>query len=162
WSPTGVASRKRLPVIVYLHGGGNVSGSSAWAAYSGETIAAHGAVFVSLNYRLGLLGFMAHPELSREQNGHSGNYGYQDQQAALRWIHANFALFGGDPGHILLMGQSAGAFGVTAQLFRPGSIGLFSAAAMTSGCAWDGPTTSLATAESAGLRVQAALKANSL
>jgi para-nitrobenzyl esterase len=139
WAPAGSHSGSNLPVIVYIYGGGGTIGSSGIALYSGEFFAKSGnAVFVNLNYRVGILGFMAHPELSSEQGGHSGNYAYLDQNAALRWVHDNIAKFGGDPAKVIVMGQSAGAQSVTSQLFSPLSKGLFRGAVMSSGCNWDG------------------------
>ena len=169
WSPAKSRAGSKLPVIVYIYGGGNTIGSSGMALYSGEPVAETGqAVFVNLNYRLGILGFMAHAELSKEQGGHSGNYAYLDQTAALKWVHENIAAFGGDPSKVVIMGQSAGALGVTAQLFSPLARGLFRGAVMSSGCAWSEhgmlgqslPT--LAEAEKLGLEIQQRLGAASL
>ncbi|MDB5722286.1 MAG: hypothetical protein JWP15_2904, partial [Alphaproteobacteria bacterium] len=108
WAPAAARPGARLPVIVFLYGGGFTIGSSGMPNYGGEPAARAGAIFVSFNYRVGALGFMAHPELSREQGGHSGNYGLMDQNAALRWVHSNIARFGGDPSKVLIVGQSAG------------------------------------------------------
>jgi para-nitrobenzyl esterase len=105
---------------------------------------------------------MAHPELTREQGGHSGNYAYLDQNAALRWVHDNIAAFGGDPDKVIIMGQSAGAGGVAAQLFSPLSKGLFRGAVMSSGCNYVNSGASLADAEKIGLDVQKRLGAASL
>lgn len=126
----------KLPVIVFIYGGGGTVGSSGMAVYGGENVAQHGAVFVNFNYRVGIFGFMAHPELTREQGGHSGNYGYLDQNAALRWVHENIAAFGGDPDKVAIAGQSFGAASVAAQLFSPLSKGLFRGAAMWSACSF--------------------------
>ena len=139
WAPQNAHDGSNLPVIVFIYGGGGTIGSSGIALYGGEDIAKTGkAVFVNLNYRVGILGFMAHPELTKEQGGHSGNYAYLDQNAALKWVHDNIAKFGGDPSKIVIMGQSAGAQSVTAQLFSPLSKGLFRGAVMSSGCSWTG------------------------
>jgi para-nitrobenzyl esterase len=159
WTPAGAKDR---PVIVFLYGGGGTIGSSGMALYDGDTVAAHGAVFVSLNYRVGALGFMAHPQLTREQGGHSGNYGYLDQNAALQWIHANIAAFGGDPSKVLLAGQSFGAGSVAAQMFSPLSKGLFRGAAMWSACNFTTSGPDLQTAEQAGLDLQHRLGAADL
>ena len=115
-----------------------------------------------MNYRVGVLGFMAHPGLTAEQGGHSGNYGYMDQTAAIRWVHDNIARFGGDPNHVVIMGQSAGAGSVVQQTFSPLAKGLFQGAVMSSGCTWAGTTATLAEAEQTGLSVQKALGAASL
>lgn len=167
WAPPGSHPGSHLPVIVFIYGGAFSIGSAGMTLYGGEQVAKHGAVFVNFNYRLGILGFMAHPGLSREQGGHSGNYGLLDQHAALEWIRGNIAKFGGDPSKVLLMGQSAGARSVTAQIFSPLSRGLFSEAVMSSGCSWVssgfmGPEPTLAQAEQVGLKIQGLLHASSL
>lgn len=154
WAPAKSTGTSKLPVIVFLYGGGSTIGSSGMANYDGETMARRGAVFVNLNYRVGILGFMAHPELTKEQGGHSGNYAYLDQNAALKWIHANIAGFGGDPSKVILSGQSAGAGGVTQQIFSPLSKGLFRGALLSSGCNWGGGGTPLARGEAVGLEIQ--------
>jgi len=157
WAPAGATPDAGLPVIVFIYGGGGTIGSSGMALYDGATVAARGAVFVNFNYRVGLLGFMAHPELSAEQGGHSGNYGYLDQNLALRWIHENIGAFGGDPAKVLISGQSFGAGSVTQHIFSPLSKGLFSAALMSSGCGWGGSLESLESGEQVGLQVEKAL-----
>ena len=162
WSPAAASTSSKLPVIVFIHGGGGTVGSSGMSLYGGEGIASRGAVFVNFNYRLGILGFMAHPELSREQGGHSGNYGYLDQVAALRWIHDNIAAFGGDPAKVVITGQSFGATAVAAQLFSPLAKGLFSGAAMWSACNFTSPAVPLAEAETIGMDVQRRLGVPSL
>ena len=125
WAPADANPRSKLPVIVFIYGGGGTIGSAGMAVYGGESVAREGAIFVNLNYRVGALGFMAHPELTREQGGHSGNYGYLDQNAALRWVHDNIEAFGGDPAQVIITGQSFGAGSVAAHLFSPLSKGLF-------------------------------------
>ncbi len=162
WAPASAMPASKLPVIVFLYGGGGTVGSSGMANYGGETVAARGAVFVNFNYRLGILGFMAHPELTREQGGHSGNYGYLDQQRALAWIRQNIAAFGGDPDQVILTGQSAGAGSVVQQIFSPASKGLFRGAVMFSGCNFTSDNMPLAEAEATGLDVQTRLGAASL
>ncbi|HEY2401047.1 MAG TPA: carboxylesterase family protein, partial [Steroidobacteraceae bacterium] len=162
WTPSGATAGSNLPVIVFVYGGGGTIGSSGMALYDGDAVAAHGAVFVNLNYRVGALGFMAHPQLSREQGGHSGNYGYLDQNAALQWIHANIGAFGGDPAKVLLAGQSFGAGSVAAQMFSPLSKDLFRGAAMWSACNFTTAGADLPTAEQAGLELQQRLGAANL
>ena len=162
WAPAAAPASSHLPVIVFIYGGGGTIGSSASPLYGGEEVARHGAVFVNFNYRVGALGFMAHPELTQEQGGHSGNYGYLDQNAALRWIHTNIAAFGGDPAKVIITGQSFGAGSVAAHLFSPLSKGLFRGAAMWSACHFTGVTPDLATAEQAGMELQKRLGASSL
>ena len=158
WAPAVAKPADKRPVIVFIYGGGGTIGSSGMANYDGANMAKRGAIFVNFNYRVGILGFMAHPELTAEQGGHSGNYGYLDQNAALRWIHDNIAQFGGDPSKVVITGQSFGASSVAAQYTSALSKGLFSGAMMSSACDFVGegfnaPTT-LAEAEKVGLEVQ--------
>ncbi len=162
WSPASASPAAKLPVIVFIYGGGFTIGSSGMANYDGENVARAGAVFVNFNYRVGAMGFMAHPELTAEQGGHSGNYGLMDQIAALKWVRANIAKFGGDPDKVLIMGQSAGAGSVISHIFSPQSKGLFRAAVMSSGCNFRSDGQSLADAEKAGLAMQDRVKAPSL
>jgi len=110
WVPPNATADSRLPVILWIHGGGLSIGSASMANYSGEKLAEKGVVYVSVGYRLGAFGFMAHPQLTEESPFHaSGNYGYLDQVAALQWIQRNIERFGGDRTRVTLMGQSAGA-----------------------------------------------------
>jgi para-nitrobenzyl esterase len=131
---TAKAKSKKQPVFVWIYGGGLSSGSANCAIYDGEEIAKKGVIFVSINYRVGVFGFMAHPELSKE-SGHqaSGNYGFLDQIAALKWVQKNIAVFGGDPNNVTIAGQSAGAFSVTALIASPLAKGLFHKAIAQSG-----------------------------
>ena len=161
WRPAH-PSRTKLPVVVFIYGGGFTIGSSGMPNYGGTEIARRGAVFVNFNYRVGAFGFLAHPELSREQGGHSGNYGLMDQIAALRWVRANIAAFGGDPDQVMVIGQSAGALSVAALIFSPEAKGLFRSAAMTSWCNYHDVLPTLAEAEATGIAVQERLKAGSL
>jgi para-nitrobenzyl esterase len=125
WTPALSAS-DRLPVMVWIHGGGFALGSGAWPMFDGEALARRGVVLVTLNYRLGALGFLAHPELSRESPQRvSGNYGILDQIAALQWIKRNIASFGGDPRNVTLSGESAGAFSTCILMVSPLAKGLF-------------------------------------
>lgn len=164
WAPLGSKANAKLPVIVFIYGGGGTIGSASSDMYDGEHMATKGVVFVTMGYRVGILGWMAHPELTKEQGGHSGNYGYLDQNAALKWIHNNIALFGGDPGRVTITGQSAGAGSVSAQMHSPLSKGLFGAAMMSSTCsiATPGAGTSLAQAEQTGLEIQKRMGATDL
>jgi para-nitrobenzyl esterase len=159
WAPADAAAGEGRPVIVFIYGGGFTIGSSGMANYSGEPMANRGAVFVSLNYRVGALGFLAHPELTAQQDGTSGNYGTMDQTAALQWVHDNIARFGGDPDKVVIMGQSAGARSVATQMFAPAARGLFRAAVMSSGCNLRGTGATLAQAEQIGLQFQQAIGA---
>jgi para-nitrobenzyl esterase len=146
------AKAKKQPVLVWIYGGGLSSGSANCAIYDGEEMAKKGVVFVSINYRVGVLGFMAHPELSKE-SGHntSGNYGFYDQVAALQWIQKNIAAFGGDPTNVTIAGQSAGSFSVNALIASPLAKGLFhKAIAQSGGILSNTMGQTLATAEKQG------------
>lgn len=165
WVPAAARPGANLPVIVFIYGGGSTIGSSGMALYGGDGIAKRGAVFVNFNYRLGALGFLAHPELTAESaHRQSGNYAYLDQIAALQWIHRNIAKFGGDPSKVVISGQSAGAGSVSLLQNSPLAKGLFRGLVAMSGGAWGsgGQMGDLATAEKTGLQVQEALKAKSL
>jgi para-nitrobenzyl esterase len=129
---SGARPAPTRPVLLYIYGGGFNEGSNAVAVYNGANLAKKGLVVVALNYRVGSLGFMAHPELTREQGGASGNYGIHDQIAALRWIRDNIAAFGGDPTKVTIAGQSAGAMSVQALLVSPEARGLFRGAIVQS------------------------------
>jgi para-nitrobenzyl esterase len=165
WAPSSAREGANLPVIVFIYGGGSTIGSSGMAIYGGETVAERGAVFVNMNYRLGALGFMAHPVLTAESPHHqSGNYAYLDQIAALQWIQRNIAKFGGDPARVIISGQSAGASSVSLLQASPLAKGLFRGVVAMSGGAWgnNGEAVKLSDAEKVGLKVQEALKAPSL
>jgi para-nitrobenzyl esterase len=120
-----------LPVLVWIHGGGLTQ--DAARNYDGTELAADGAVVVTINYRLGALGFLSHPSLASSRDGASGNYGLMDQQAALRWVKENIARFGGDPHKVAIAGQSAGGLSVLTHLVSRGSQGLFQRAIVQSG-----------------------------
>jgi para-nitrobenzyl esterase len=140
WAPDRTAEPR--PVMVWIYGGAFVSGSSNIPLYDGANLASQGVVFVSINYRVGILGSFAHPALSAESaNGCSGNYGLMDQIAALRWVRENIAAFGGDPGNVTIFGQSAGAFSVGYHLVMPQSRGLFHRAIAESGAPMGKPTS---------------------
>jgi para-nitrobenzyl esterase len=129
WSPGG----NKRPVMVWFYGGGFTVGTSSLAIYDGAALAKKGVVVVTLNYRLGIFGFMAHPALSKESPNHvSGNYGFLDQVAALKWVRENIAGFGGDPNNVTIFGESAGAVSVAAHLCSPLSRGLFHRAILQS------------------------------
>ncbi len=135
------------PVLVWIHGGGLVQDGGR--NYDGAKLAADGTVVVTINYRLGALGFLAHPALASRPGGPAGNYGLMDQQAALRWVQRNIARFGGDPHNVTIAGQSAGGLSVLAQLVSPGARGLFQRAIVQSGT-FALTQRPLATAEAAG------------
>ena len=133
WTAAPSAEAKR-PVLVYLHGGGFSEGSGSVAVYDGEKLAKKGLVVVTINYRLGALGFLAHPELTAESSHHaSGNYGLLDQVLTLEWVRGNIAAFGGDPDNVTLAGQSAGAIAVYLLTASPLAAGLFHRAIVQSG-----------------------------
>jgi para-nitrobenzyl esterase len=155
-------------VMVWIFGGAFVGGSSDHPLYDGEQLAAQDVVFVSINYRVGIFGFYSHPELSRESpDGVSGNYGLLDQIAALRWIRENIGAFGGDPGNVTIMGQSAGGFSVGFHLVMPESRGLFHRAIAQSGAPMAAPSSFILLGErtpmeAAGLDFAREVKATSL
>ena len=125
WTPAHSPSEK-LPVMVWIHGGGFTIGASSQTAYDGEPLAAQGVVLVSINYRLGVFGFLAHPALDQESpHGVSGNYGLLDMVAALQWVKRNISAFGGDPGNVTIFGESAGGTAVCLLMVMPQAEGLF-------------------------------------
>jgi len=149
------------PVLFWIHGGSNTAGSGEAAGFDQRTLVTRGLVLVTINYRLGALGFMAHPELARESPHHaSGNYGLMDQLAALRWVRDNIAKFGGDPGNVTVAGQSAGAMDIGLLLTSPLAKGLFRRAIAESGAVtcFRGSLTK-ARAEEIGRKLAAELKA---
>jgi para-nitrobenzyl esterase len=133
WTPPHPAGAM-LPVMVWIHGGGFNLGSSAWAQTDGTSLAKHGVVLVSLNYRLGKFGFFAHPALTREaRGGELGNYGVMDMIAALKWVKANISRFGGDPANVTVFGESAGGGAVNFLMASKDARGLFEKAIVESG-----------------------------
>jgi para-nitrobenzyl esterase len=168
WTAAKSASEKR-PVFVYIYGGGFDHGSGDVPIYDGEGLAKKGLVVVTLNYRVGMIGFFVHPELTKE-SGHnaSGNYGLLDQIAALKWIQDNIAAFGGDPNRVTIAGQSAGGMSVHALIASPLARGLFHRAIVESGGSTVGRAgisinaSALADAEAAGQRFAEAKGAKSI
>src|ERR1700733_10531093 len=132
WTPAK-SSRDRLAVMVWIYGGGFTSGATSIPQYNGANLAKKGVVLVSVGYRLGPFGFLAHPELSAENHGHSGNYGLLDQIAGLRWVKRNIAAFGGDPNRVTIFGESAGGIAVSMLAASPLAKGLFHGAISESG-----------------------------
>lgn len=164
WAPPGPAPAGGYPVVTWIYGGGFNIGSASMANYAGEALAAKGVVYVAIAYRVGPLGFLAHPELSAENGGKSGNYGLKDQVAALRWIKANIAGFGGNPANVTIAGQSAGSMSVSLLQASPATKGLFQRAVGMSGGAFGdiGTPAPLKEAEAEGIAVQAALGVQSI
>ncbi|MGY1593491.1 carboxylesterase/lipase family protein [Geodermatophilus sp. SYSU D00708] len=150
--PTGTSVDDGLPVYVFIHGGGFLNGSSNQHDMT-EIVEATGVLGVTLNYRLGALGFLGHPALTAEQ-GESGNYGLMDQQAALRWVRDNVAAFGGDPARVTVGGESAGGFSVCTHLVAPGSRDLLAAAMLQSGSC---PSRTQQDADAGGEEIAAAV-----
>ena len=135
WTPAK-RNTTGLPVLVYFYGGGFVAGDGSEPRYDGESMAKQGIVAVTVNYRLNIFGFLAHPELSAEAPYEaSGNYGLLDQQAALQWVHDNIAAFGGDPNQVTIAGESAGSISVSVQMTSPLSKDLIAGAIGESGAA---------------------------
>jgi para-nitrobenzyl esterase len=166
WTPPGAEAGARLPVMVWIHGGGFASGSPSSAGYSGAEMAKKGVLYVGISYRLNVLGFLVHPELTKESGRDAaGNWGMLDQVQALQWIQRNIASFGGDPSNVTLIGESAGSESVHLLHASPLARGLFHKAS-----GWSGAITppgnqmvqTLREAEVEGLRFQEALQAKSL
>lgn len=132
WRPVGA---RKLPVMVWIHGGAHVIGSGTFPAFDGTALALQGVIVVTVNYRLGALGYFAHPALTSAAppSEPTGNFGLMDQLAALRWVQANIAAFGGDPRQVTLFGESAGAIAVSTLLANPQAKGLFARAIVQSG-----------------------------
>ena len=168
WTPPGATASSRLPVMVWIYGGGFVAGSASEPRQDGTALSRKGVVVVSMNYRLGVFGFLAHPELTKASSTHaSGNYGLLDQIAALTWVQHNVAAFGGDPGNVTIFGESAGSFSVSALMASPVAKGLFHKAIGESGGYFGGPNgslapKSLAASEAAGVAFATSVGADSL
>ena len=166
WQPTKMKSG--APVMVWIHGGAFRSGHTASQVYDGSELARRGVVIVSTSYRLGILGFLAHPELSAESPQHvSGNYGLLDQMAALQWVKENIAAFGGDPANVTIFGESAGALSVMDLVASPQAKGLFTKAIAESGYMVSNAQLhksryGLPSAEDIGVMTAKALGANSI
>lgn len=165
WTPSTAA---KAPVIVWIHGGSLVAGSSKERLYDGSALAAEGVVVVSINYRLGVLGYLAHPDLSAESPaGISGNYGLMDQIEALRWVQRNIGAFGGDPANVTIAGESAGGLSVMYLMASPLARGLFAKAIAQSAYMISTPELKQArfgmpAAETAGTNLARVLQAPSL
>ncbi len=163
WAPQK-KGKELLPVLVYFYGGGFVAGDGSEPRYDGESMATKGMVALTVNYRLGAFGFMAHPELTRESpHKASGNYGLLDQAAALKWVQENIAAFGGDPKKVTIAGESAGSISVSAQMASPLSRNLIAGAIGESGSILGAlPAMPLQEGEETGVAFAKAVAANSL
>ncbi|GAB2786069.1 carboxylesterase family protein [Rhabdobacter roseus] len=163
WTQPTAKNQPLRPVLVWVYGGGFNSGGSGVPIYDGEAMARRGIVFVSINYRVGPFGFLAHPELSQESPAKaSGNYGLLDQLAALQWVQQNIARLGGDPAQVTIAGQSAGSMSVNCLVASPLGKGLFNKAIAQSGASFARPQLTLAQAEEIGLKAMQAVGAASL
>ena len=158
WTPAQSAT-DRLPVMVWIYGGGFGAGTTSAALFEGSRLAGKGVVLVSIAYRVGPFGFLAHPELTRESGKGSGTYGLQDMIAGLQWVRDNVAAFGGDPSKVTIFGESAGGIAVSMLAVAPAAKGLFHKAISESGGAFAPPrsgseggqsTPTLAAAETTG------------
>lgn len=163
WTPAKTG-KEHLPVLVYFYGGGFMAGDGSEPRYDGESMARQGIVTLTVNYRLGVFGFLALPELTGESPYHSsGNYGLLDQREALRWVKKNIAAFGGDPAKVTIAGQSAGSMSVSAQMASPLSRGLFARAIGESGSVLGNLTPpTLAEREQQGIKFMALAGAKNL
>jgi para-nitrobenzyl esterase len=151
------SAKERRPVMVWIHGGGFTRGSGSSSSYDGEILSRKGVVLVTINYRLGVFGFLAHPELTAESSHHSsGNYALLDQIAALQWVKKNIAAFGGDPNRVTIFGESAGSWAVNALMASPLAKGLFHRAIGESGASF-APMRTLAESEKTGEKLAASL-----
>ena len=165
WTGAKAASEKR-PVMLWIYGGGYTSGSGSQPMYDGEALAKKGAVVVTFNYRLGVFGFFSHPELTKESDRRgAANFGVMDSIAALEWVKQNIARFGGDPKHVTIFGESAGAGMVANLMTIPSAKGLFERA-LGESSAWStariAPLSTLAEAEQQGEKLAEAVGAKSL
>lgn len=150
---TNLAGKTKQPVMVWVHGGGNVEGSQEWPPL-GPVLARRGVVVVTINYRLGILGYFSHPALTAESPNHSsGNYGLLDQMEALKWVQRNIEKFGGDPKQVTVFGASSGSLDVCDLMASPLAEGLFEGAIMQSGVCVDGTAPTLARQEADGKRI---------
>ena len=145
YAPASSQPKSKLPVMFWIHGGGYFAGASSEPRHNGDFLPLKGVVLVTINYRLGVFGFLATADLAKEANGAAGNYGLLDMVAALQWVKANISQFGGDPNNVTIFGESAGSFAVSTLMASPMANGLFHKAIGESGAAFGGalPTDSL-------------------
>jgi len=149
YSPSTAKSNSRLPVMFWIHGGGYAGGAGSEPRHNGDFLPTRGVVLVTINYRLGVFGFLATADLAKEAGGVTGNYGLLDMVAALQWVKANIAKFGGDPGNVTIFGESAGSFAASTLMAAPPARGLFQKAIGESGGAFSDllPTSTLEASE---------------
>jgi para-nitrobenzyl esterase len=150
YAPSRRHDNTKLPVMFWIHGGGYTGGSGSEPRHNGDFLPLKGVVLVTINYRLGVFGFLALPELASEQGGSSGNYGLMDMVAALSWVKRNIAAFGGDPDCVTIFGESAGSFAVSTLMAAPSAQGLFHRATGESGGALNSGTLSMESLAIAG------------
>ena len=136
FTPASAKGNSKLPVMFWIHGGGYSGGSASEPRHNGDFLPTKGVVLVTINYRLGVFGFLATSDLAKEAGGAAGNYGLLDMVAALQWVKANIAKFGGDPGNVTIFGESAGSFAVSTLMASPPAQGLFQKAIGESGGAF--------------------------
>ncbi len=138
FTPASAKNKSKLPVMFWIHGGGYMGGSASEPRHNGDFLPTKGVVLVTINYRLGVFGFLATSDLAKEADGSAGNYGLMDMIAALQWVKANISKFGGDPGNVTIFGESAGSFAVSTLMASPMAQGLFQKAIGESGGAFGG------------------------
>ncbi|MGB6695032.1 MAG: carboxylesterase family protein, partial [Terracidiphilus sp.] len=146
YSPATANGASRLPVMFWIHGGGYAAGAGSEPRYTNSALPLHGVVLVTIDYRMGVFGFLASEDLEREGGGSAGNYGLMDMVAGLRWVRQNIAQFGGDPNNVTIFGESAGSFAVSTLMAVPEAQGLFAKTIGESGAAFGAvlPTDPLA------------------
>jgi para-nitrobenzyl esterase len=164
YAPADAKDKSKLPVMFWIHGGGYAGGASSEPRHNGDFLPTKGVVLVTINYRLGVFGFLATADLAKEANGTAGNYGLLDMVAALDWVKANIKHFGGDPGNVTIFGESAGSFAVSTLMAAPSAQGLFHKVIGESGAAFSDvlPYDSLEAREKADGAWVASLGVNSL
>ncbi len=149
YAPATANRASKLPVMVWIHGGGFIAGAGSEPRYTNSALVSKGVILVTINYRLGVFGFLASEDLARESGGHAGNYGLMDMESALRWVKANIGAFGGDAANVTVFGESAGSFAVSALMAAPEARGLFERAIGESGAFFGGALPMLSLAERA-------------
>ena len=164
YTPANAKANSKLPVMFWIHGGGYTGGASSEPRHNGDFLPLKGVVLVTINYRLGVFGFLATADLAKEANGAAGNYGLLDMVAALHWVKDNIRNFGGDPGNVTIFGESAGSFAVSTLMASPMAQGLFQKAIGESGAAFSDvlPTNSLEEVEKKDAEWVASLGVKSL